>query len=726
MNRRQIKNIILLNLISLFGLILYINLFPVKTDVLSSLSRSYFDANLTEAYARFEKSMASQVVIMLEGESLDELVSKASELERDLIQTKLFKTLNNSQEIYRELNLFYFKHRDLFLTSRQKVLISKGSFADLEEEAQRKIYSPFFSSSYKLQVDPFLLSDAFFEDKTLPLDLVPYKGFSITKDDSPKLVMVGTIDPEVAGELLEFLINKQDKLPGLFFSSLSFYAHEARSQAQSESSIFSMISILCILVIFWFYFRTLRHLLIAISLLILCCTVGLFVTSLFFGSLFLMTLLLGICILGIMSDYFIHYFVKEYNTNLKDGKDAFRAISLPLKYSLLTSLAGYLLFILAPLPILKEFSVFTTTTLIVAFLAVKIILPKFYLQEVKVPFRGFLFNEKVCDRLGIKKISGLLIILVLLLSFLSLRSESIINSDIRKFSTPNILLQSHEEKIKDALNVKFGFQQFLVRGKSEQAVLENEQKLKTKLKRIDGSTQFFSDWVPSVSEQLLSKKLYNSIPKYLELNSSPLTPDVFIDDFSEADIAKLWIGNISGEYFSIVPVYSNNSHDDFTNLNSPNWVYMNKVSFINHDLENFIRWLILGGGVFVLLFGVTIILKLGMKSFIGVIFPPITGITIALLLSLLIFGSLNLFHFLGCVLILGLGIDYSFFYLFNRKGNELTALAIEISSLTTLASFGILAMSSTIAVSSFGTTVLIGIVICWLITPMIQNRRHYV
>ena len=105
--------------------------------------------------------------------------------------------------------------------------------------------------------------------------------------------------------------------------------------------------------------------------------------------------------------------------------------------------------------------------------------------------------------------------------------------------------------------------------------------------------------------------------------------------------------------------------------------------------------------------------------------PPLVGIGMSLSLSFLIKGHLDLFNFLGCILIFSLGVDYTFFYYFNRKQHPLSAKGIEISTLTTLASFGILALSSTQAVYSFGLTVLIGIFATWIFVPMSANMDVY-
>ncbi len=88
---------------------------------------------------------------------------------------------------------------------------------------------------------------------------------------------------------------------------------------------------------------------------------------------------------------------------------------------------------------------------------------------------------------------------------------------------------------------------------------------------------------------------------------------------------------------------------------------------------------------------------------------------------------LNLFNLLALILILGIGIDYSLFFAelkaetAHQQGIT-TLLAITLSALTTVLSFGLLALSETQAIHSFGITVLTGIIIAWLLAPLAMSR----
>jgi len=80
---------------------------------------------------------------------------------------------------------------------------------------------------------------------------------------------------------------------------------------------------------------------------------------------------------------------------------------------------------------------------------------------------------------------------------------------------------------------------------------------------------------------------------------------------------------------------------------------------------------------------------------------------------------LQLFHVLPLLILLGLGVDYGIFML-EQPEAQLTApfLSITLAAASTLLSFGLLALSGTPALRAFGLTLLIGVSLAWLLTPL--------
>ncbi|MBW8760941.1 MAG: transporter, partial [Burkholderiales bacterium] len=80
---------------------------------------------------------------------------------------------------------------------------------------------------------------------------------------------------------------------------------------------------------------------------------------------------------------------------------------------------------------------------------------------------------------------------------------------------------------------------------------------------------------------------------------------------------------------------------------------------------------------------------------------------------------LQLFHILPLLILLGLGVDYGIFLL-EQPGRDETRpfLSVTLAAASTLLSFGLLALSGTPALHAFGLTLLIGVFLAWLFTPL--------
>jgi predicted exporter len=91
-------------------------------------------------------------------------------------------------------------------------------------------------------------------------------------------------------------------------------------------------------------------------------------------------------------------------------------------------------------------------------------------------------------------------------------------------------------------------------------------------------------------------------------------------------------------------------------------------------------------------------------------------------LTLAVFGlagqAINLFHVLALLLVLGMGVDYGIFLQEHPSREDRTAwVAVGLSAVCTLLSFGLLGLSKTPALQAFGLTMLLGVATVWLIAP---------
>ena len=87
--------------------------------------------------------------------------------------------------------------------------------------------------------------------------------------------------------------------------------------------------------------------------------------------------------------------------------------------------------------------------------------------------------------------------------------------------------------------------------------------------------------------------------------------------------------------------------------------------------------------------------------------------------------SLQLFHVLALMLLLGVGVDYGIFFKDHPgRSDPVGWLAVGLSALSTLLSFGLLSLSRTPALQAFGLTMLIGTVAVCLIVPCFGYEKR--
>jgi predicted exporter len=111
-------------------------------------------------------------------------------------------------------------------------------------------------------------------------------------------------------------------------------------------------------------------------------------------------------------------------------------------------------------------------------------------------------------------------------------------------------------------------------------------------------------------------------------------------------------------------------------------------------------------------------LRFGIRGGAQVMLPSLlsAGLTLALLVAT--GTSLNLFHLLGLLLVLGLAVDYG--VIFAEYGtSEATALfAVLLSVLTTVIAFGLMVTSSAPPLRALGASVSLGIVLALVFSPL--------
>lgn len=86
-------------------------------------------------------------------------------------------------------------------------------------------------------------------------------------------------------------------------------------------------------------------------------------------------------------------------------------------------------------------------------------------------------------------------------------------------------------------------------------------------------------------------------------------------------------------------------------------------------------------------------------------------------------SGVTLFHVMALLLVMGLTVDTAIFYL-QLGFNADTWLAAALSSATSVLAFGLLSFSEVAVLEQFGSVVFSGLIIAWLITPLVYCLFH--
>jgi predicted exporter len=115
--------------------------------------------------------------------------------------------------------------------------------------------------------------------------------------------------------------------------------------------------------------------------------------------------------------------------------------------------------------------------------------------------------------------------------------------------------------------------------------------------------------------------------------------------------------------------------------------------------------------------------RYGARGSLRVALPSVAAVIVAPAITALLGLPFTFFNAMALVMVLSIGIDYAIFCREGGAQPPITVLGIGMAMLTTILSFGLLAVSSTAAVQAFGLTMLFGILLAFLLAPFARVQE---
>ena len=700
---------------------------------------------------------------------------------------------------------------DFLIENRYKVqganvreALASRNLESLKLDAYKKIYGLFsFADLNRLEEDPFLLGESAFDDfmqRSLSMSghFTLREGVLATTDSNVAYVMWNAVlsekVPSMASEnhVLERLNRTLDSLKkdhaGLVVakSGVPFHSYESSSRAKSEIALISGISVVLILLLLLYVFRSTLPIVATLSTIAVAIFSALSFTWFVFGSIHVFTFVFGTSVIGVSIDYAVHFWThwKERSLGVSRSRSVRSLIFKSLLLGFMTTEFSYLALTFADFPLLCQMAVFSMVGLLSSFLTITLLFhavfdvgwnssrtgtfSKSNMSGLPTALpNAFLKPYSLFPKNALRLVAVLFV--VALIPGLYLLN---IHTDMRSLYT-----MSDEMKAAEALNAKLnnlGISEnyFIVEGESEEDVLQKEELLAERLvsaekKSLLKSHLATSAFVPSArtqantyedfrrmffavdSSRTITDFLTDSVKSYLRgigvQNDSAFVAGIkasrekVIDIKSVVDsptipssfrsmLKMLWIGEVGDSserhfYSAVFPLHVSKNFDAQEIANGlPNVYAVNKMRNINGALTRIshISLLLVGCAYVVVFFILVFVYKF--NEAVRIIRAPV----LACFFLASVFGywgmDFNFFAIVGVILTLGIGIDYALFFREGGRDNMTTTLAVILSATTTLVSFGSLAFSGFTPVKTFGLSVLLGILCCFLLSPLSAKR----
>lgn len=529
-------------------------------------------------------------------------------------------------------------------------------------------------------------------------------------------------------------------------AGVPLHAEAAAAQASREVATIGLGSLAAVLLLVWLAFRSLRPILLVGLSLLVGVGAGVAVTAWCFGQVHLLTLVFGASLVGVAEDYGIHYFASRQ----QDGappRTLMRRLLPALGLALATSVLAYLTLAIAPFPGLRQMAVFSAAGLTAAFLTVVLWFP---LLDRRVPRRSA-FSRAVASSLARwprwpHGLAGLALAAALAIGVLGGTWQLQVRDDLRSLQASPAGLIAGEREAARLLSLPSPAQYFLVEAGSAEALLRTEEALVEQLAPLRGQGvlagwRAVSDFLPSQARQEHDAALRQRIEAAVMAQASarlgedlapapppagPLLPATWLAAPASSPLRPLWLGEAQGRWASIVllegltPASTGPLADLAAGTTGVRWV--DRTAAYSNLLSHYRR--MMGGLVFAAyaLVGLALVLRFRRRAWRALLPTAIAGATTLGLLGWL--GvPLDLFGVLAQLLLLGFGIDYGIFLL-EHDDDPASWLAVSLGAASTTLAFGLLALSATPALHSFGLSLLLGIGIVWLLSPCFRARHE--
>jgi len=523
------------------------------------------------------------------------------------------------------------------------------------------------------------------------------------------------------------------------------FAVESRAGIKRDAMRFSLLGTLLVSAILLFVYRSLRVLALTLVPVASGALAGIAAVSLAFGSVHGVTLGFGATLIGEAVDYAIYLF-----TNTAPGstpKTTLQRIWPTLRLGMLTSVFGFGAMLVSGFPGLSQLGLFSIAGLVVAVLVTRWVLPELVPEGYHVRTAAGLGPSLMrllahAPRLRLP----LLVLVIAVVAWLATRGSTVWDDELSSLSPVPVQIQRLDQQMRADLGAPDVGPVIVVRGDSEQSVLETAEQVGATLAvlQTEGVLAGFDSpafYLPSIGAQRARQQ---AIPDAATLTRNlaaaadglPFRAGTFAPFVEDAQAAKRQVPLTSqdlvgtglglklqallaqrqGGWFAMLP------------LRKVSDMHLLEAGLSKHDRSQVVLldmkreldelyhgyrlralgFALLGVVAIVVLLMVT--LRSARRTW-DVVAPLAAAVLVTAGILVATGARLNIFHLVALLLVVGVGSNYTLFFERGSPGAadpQRTATSVLFCNLSTVVGFGVLGFAATPVLGAIGTTVAIG------------------
>ncbi len=550
----------------------------------------------------------------------------------------------------------------------------------------------------------------------------------------------------------------------LLMTGPGVFSVTSRNAIKSQVSRLAIISIVLIASLLLLVYRSFSALLLGFLPVISGAAAGIAAVSLGFGSVHGITLGFGTALIGEAVDYSIYLFVQSDRNNT-DSDSWGKRFWPTIRLGVLTSIFGFSSLLLSDFPGLAQLGLYSISGLIVAAIVTRFVLPHLLpksLQIHDVSAIGLTLSSLVNQA---SKLRWFAILLLIIATIVLVQNRSSIWNDkissLSPVSQADIDLDTSLRSDMGAPDVRY---LVVASGSSQQSVLQTSEQVSAILQQqvdlgIIASFECPSRYLPST---LLQRERQASLPLPSALQTRlvqatqdlPVNADLFAPFLDDVDAASkqallqakdlehtsmamavdaLLIQQAS-HWSALLPLTAPEGSDidarqiraALTTANLSNVLFVDMKAESDNLYSGYLNEaILLSLGGLIAIIGLLLWVFRSPNHVIRVITPLAAAVITTTAVLSLLGQQLIILHLVGLLLVVAVGSNYALF--FNQTDNPIlprTLASMLFASLTTVAGFGVLALSNVSILQAMGVTVAPGVLLALIYSAIFARKSH--